>query len=938
MAEKFDQAFDISLFRRLFVHRDDVFSMQSSTGEYHPMRRKLSDQHIKDHVRGQHTLGLYQLKHVEGETSATVKWACLDIDILKPTYDVPNFDVTKWDDKLNRQVELAQLTLNKFGMPHYVEDSGQKGRHIWIFFENPVDAVLVKRAMDAMFSPKVMANVDDKNIDWEIFPKQTRSLNAYGNLVKVPFSIHQKTKRRSVFHGNMSDIKFVTVNQLEATQSPYEAIFQGCGAFRNLESAVTVTNHLNHKERLALAYVFWNLPNDEFDYDKHPGAKYFQEKILSKTNDHNVDKIKTEFNHHKGIKTDLHGNEKRGYSPATCKFLQSSSGGNVCSGPCQAIGKAKSPIAFYFRAQGKEEPQDVKPDDAVERFFRPDMYYIEGYTYVQRAEPASGKQVQGPDMIVSNFIVTWDKEYTYDDGIETTKFFEGHILSDDIVGNKIPFKVESKEFADDRSLAKEIYKAMGAQVFIDNYKKLKEAIFKHTNTEKIDVLKIFGYNENKTKYLTPSVLVDAEGIHDNSKTLVHLSGETAEVLDLSIIDNDKFELLKVHIKDELLNVLEWHVTHASFAHTMLPIIGSYLEDGADINRYTFLLRGISGTGKSHLMNALQHFYSPDFGAAVSWTSTPNALQRIGFFFKDALFLVDDLKKKNISRQYDQVLAYLQNYADGTTRDRMTQDATMQRSFPVRGYLAVSGEDTLEGEASNLARMVTVVTKNSSKKMKIGNKMKQWQGSYSAFTARYIHHILNTDKSEIVDTFLKYVEIFYKMVDGQHNDIRISKNLAQLMTSYYYSMGFLYSDDPAQAESNIKTMLACLKGLIIKLVEDVKDETPSRVFWETTQDLLVREEVYIQEGNMLVSDKPKYSSTMIGYISNTNNRIYFLSSFFDSIQTYLDRIGKPIAHSKKVVLEGLVELGVLESSKSTAVRLNGTAQRVYKATAGARDIT
>ena len=46
----------IALFRKLFVHRDDVFTVQNKQGDYYKVEKKLTDQHIKDHFRGQHLL------------------------------------------------------------------------------------------------------------------------------------------------------------------------------------------------------------------------------------------------------------------------------------------------------------------------------------------------------------------------------------------------------------------------------------------------------------------------------------------------------------------------------------------------------------------------------------------------------------------------------------------------------------------------------------------------------------------------------------------------------------------------------------------------------------------------------------------------------------------------------------------------------------------
>ena len=927
----------VELFREVFVHRNDVFTVQKSNGDYHKVENKLTDQDIKDHFKGRHTIGCYQLKEEEDGT-ATAKWGCLDIDLHATIYKVPSFDIEEWNDKLDKQVEIAKLQLAQHNLPFYVEDSGQKGRHVWLFFEKPLDAITVKRSMEMLF--RKMPSVDEGNIVWEIFPKQTRIQHAYGNLVKMPFSIHQKTKRPSVFHGELDKIKFVTRDQLELVQSPYEAVFHNCDAFRDMKNIAMVTNHLNHQQRLVLAYLFWNLPNDVFDYDAHEGAKFIENKIYSKLSDYDPAYVRKEFNFHKSEKTDKDGNPKKGYAPPTCKFLQSEDCGTICSGTCQAIGKGKSPISFYYRSLGQETPESIIEKESP-KDFRPDLYYIDDFKYYQKVAPKrtkEGSMKKSPDITISNFIVKLNKELTYDDGIDQNKIFEGSILSNDIGGFPIPFRISAKHYANEKDFREALYNTLGAKIYIENDRKLKEAVYKFTNTEKISVLKIFGYNNDKTVYLSPSVKVTRDGVFDNSDTIVHLDGERAEVLDLSLISDLDFENLKIHIRDELLNVLEWHVTHTSFGHVMLPVIGAFLEDSADLNRYAFLLRGLSGSGKSHLMKAMQHFYSPKFGPPVTWTSTHNAIQKMGFYFKDAMFLVDDLKKKNIERNYNGVLAMLQNYADGTTRDRMRQDTEMQRSWPIRGWLTLTGEDNIEHEASNLARMITVRTTNKIKKLEIGDSIENWMKVYSAYTARYIHHILNTDKVEIKNKFLNYKNsVFYPMVAGFGNDVRMSQNIAQLMTSYEYAIKFLYSDDLGVAEEHIKTMKGVLSGLIESLIKEVGEEAPGQIFWETLLDLIGRNKVFIQDGNTIPDEKPNYNSELIGFKGARDNKIYLLSSFYDTVQKYLKQIDRKIGHSKKAVIDELVDRGTLESAKSEVRGLNGKTQRVYVVMDNALDL-
>ena len=95
---------DVKTFRDLFVHRDDVYSVQRPNGAYSPERVVLEDVDIEAHLGGTRTIGLYQLKPVEN----TIKWAVLDIDILKDKYTAEGFDLKDWLPSLVEQAELAK--------------------------------------------------------------------------------------------------------------------------------------------------------------------------------------------------------------------------------------------------------------------------------------------------------------------------------------------------------------------------------------------------------------------------------------------------------------------------------------------------------------------------------------------------------------------------------------------------------------------------------------------------------------------------------------------------------------------------------------------------------------------------------------------------------------------------------------------------------------
>ena len=119
------------------------------------------------------------------------------------------------------------------------------------------------------------------------------------------------------------------------------------------------------------------------------------------------------------------------------------------------------------------------------------------------------------------------------------------------------------------------------------------------------------------------------------------------------------------------------------------------------------LYGITGSHKTALTCAAMALWGRFAPAQPTdtWTSTPNSIQKLGWYLKDAPFLLDDYKAAHVKPA--QVTFLLQNYGDGMARGRLDANAEARTAFPIRATLISSGEDQPEGEASALARILSV---------------------------------------------------------------------------------------------------------------------------------------------------------------------------------------------------------------------------------------
>ncbi len=211
------QATDLELLRRLFFYRKDVHAemFKYKTGPrgdagkigYSPACARrwevgicnngkcrqcqnfapitLDDSRVMDHLKGKKTLGTYLVS-----PQGMVNLCVLDVDIDKAKSE----HIDLYRERVQALAgQLYRITAHQ-GLPVYIEDSGNKGYHLWIFFEMPIPAGRAQ-ALGAW-----LANQADyyEGLHVEVFPKQD-AIDQYGNLVKVPLGVHLKTGRRCLF-------------------------------------------------------------------------------------------------------------------------------------------------------------------------------------------------------------------------------------------------------------------------------------------------------------------------------------------------------------------------------------------------------------------------------------------------------------------------------------------------------------------------------------------------------------------------------------------------------------------------------------------------------------------------------------------------------------------------------------------------------------------
>lgn len=200
----------ISLFRNLFRGREDVFAIRwegkSGKSGYSPagimdwrairvarpeerkrvarktrMLQPLTDDAIRNHLTGKHTVGIYPLLPDD-----TCWFLAVDFDKKSWVADAAAF----------------ATTCRRFEVPFAVERSRSgNGAHVWIFFDRSVSAADARRLGCALLT-RTMENRHEIGLDSydRLFPNQdTMPKGGFGNLIALPLQKRPREQGNSVF-------------------------------------------------------------------------------------------------------------------------------------------------------------------------------------------------------------------------------------------------------------------------------------------------------------------------------------------------------------------------------------------------------------------------------------------------------------------------------------------------------------------------------------------------------------------------------------------------------------------------------------------------------------------------------------------------------------------------------------------------------------------
>lgn len=378
--------------------------------------------------------------------------------------------------------------------------------------------------------------------------------------------------------------------------------------------------------------------------------------------------------------------------------------------------------------------------------------------------------------------------------------------------------------------------------------------------------------------------------------------------------------------DAVTKVLPPKLASSLIAFALLPVLQRFFPVAAP--RPAVHLVGTSGSGKSEIASLLSSFYgqfSRDTPPA-QWGDTINTVEMLGYPLADALYWVDDYK--DIYADTRTFTRFLQSYSRGMGRGRLTREAKVRHEKPCRGLILSTGETTIEGEMSVIARMLVLEIPPWEKRDPGGQaltqveRLREYLPGFTAHFASWIAKQLEQGdlKTDLANRFSSnmrgYREKLANETGGQSNTGRVIQNWAVLVTVYQMLSRFL-------AEMDENYLLPAWKDAIVESVRTLRQERASEHFLNVLGQLIGSGQAVLDDDMRNPREYPP-GTTVVGY--RDESFVYLLP---DVTLREVNRV-QPLKFSATAIgmqlkedgllIPGKTNLSVQKSVRGSVVRL------------------
>lgn len=361
-------------------------------------------------------------------------------------------------------------------------------------------------------------------------------------------------------------------------------------------------------------------------------------------------------------------------------------------------------------------------------------------------------------------------------------------------------------------------------------------------------------------YVTPGLAVGAAGILQQGP---EVELET-RLRDYGLHPTDWSQSLAAF--SALRDALPADIAPALIAYAVLPLAQRFFPTAAP--KPALHLQGTTGTGKSEIASLLCSFYGQftrDMPPS-QWGDTVNTIEALGYSLADALYWVDDYK--TVYADERTFTRFLQSYSRGMGRGRLTREAKLRQERPCRGHILSTGETTLDGEASILARMIVMKVAPWGERDPDGRglvRSDQLREFLSGFTVQFAQWIAEQAESNNLTATLS--QGFASSTQGYQDKLaskgvepttvgRLVQNWAVLVTTYRLLRAFLI-------ERDADDVLPAWCDTILDGAQAMREERAGLLFLDGLQQLLASGELMLAT-DMRQPEEARPGTTIVGY--------------------------------------------------------------------------
>jgi hypothetical protein len=381
-----------------------------------------------------------------------------------------------------------------------------------------------------------------------------------------------------------------------------------------------------------------------------------------------------------------------------------------------------------------------------------------------------------------------------------------------------------------------------------------------------------------------------------------------------------------YVFDELLELAPTSV--------MIPLVGAvwlapilpWLEAAAPLVH----LYAPTGSHKTALICAVVSLvgrFMPDH-PTDTWGSTTNSIQRLGWHLKDCIMLLDDYKRAHVKS--DRVTHLVQNYGDGVGKGRLNSQSELRATYPIRGVIISSGEDQPEGEASTLARILSVEMGKGVVHLERLTRLQTTDGPYlHLLTIDYLRWLivqgaLHEELRDLHHT--TRAAMLAQLTGTEHaaNPGRIASNVATLYVSWVTFCRFLVQREhwtQERVDAWLRQAKTDLLALARRQLDLTTGERYSALFIEAVQGLLAsgkavllhaeRERLSIESGQVVIG-------------ARAPDGIYLVvETAYNEVSKAARAAGGAVGYSKKALGQLLYQDGLLLADEK---RISYTVQK------------